>query len=325
MKAVFLDRATLLTAGKGGDGIDFSALAATVSSWDWYDRTAAGQTCERIADATIVVTNKVVLDRDTLLQVSANGTLRLICVAATGTNNVDVATAAELGIAVCNVTAYATASVTEHVFAMMLALLRHVPDYHQAVRDGAWQRSEDFCLLKFPVAQLSGRKLGIVGYGELGQSVARVAAAFGMQVIVAAWPGITASCTQVPLMRLLSEADIISLHCPLTPATERLFGTQQFAAMQAHALLINTARGAIVDEQALVAALRDGQIGGAAIDVLAVEPPAADHPLVQAGIPNLIVTPHIAWASHTARQTLINEVGENISAWLAGRQRNRLC
>lgn len=327
MKAVFLDRATLLTANARvvpGE-IDFSGLSAAVSDWDWYDRSTGAETCDRIADASVVVTNKVVLDRETLLKVAERGTLQLICVAATGTNNVDIATATELGIAVCNVRAYATPSVTEHVFGMMLALVRHLPEYRQAVLAGDWQRSRDFCLLDYPIGELAGRTLGIVGYGELGQSVARVAQAFAMQVVVAERPGISEPCTQIPMSRLVAEADVISLHCPLTPATRHLFGAEQFAAMQSHALLINTARGGIVDEHALAAALRSGQIGGAAIDVLSSEPPPADHPLLHADIPNLIMTPHIAWASVAARQRLIDEIAANIRAWLAGQRRNRIC
>ena len=327
MKAVFLDRATLLAdnARSVPEEIDFSGLTAVVPEWDWYDRTSAAETCARIGDAAIVITNKVVLDRESLLKVARRGALRLICVAATGTNNVDIATATELGIAVCNVRAYATRSVTEHVFAMMLALIRHLPEYHQAVVAGRWQRSRDFCLLAYPVGELSGRKLGIVGYGELGQSVARVAQAFGMQVVVAERPGISEPCTQIPLSRLVNEADIITLHCPLSPATKNLIGAEQLAAMQPHSLLINTARGGIVDEHALAAALRAGRIGGAAVDVLSSEPPPVDHPLLQADIPNLIITPHIAWASTAARQCLIDEMVENIRAWLVGQTRNRIC
>lgn len=324
---MFLDRATLLTnqARNVPEEIDFTALSAVVPEWDWYDRTVAEETCERIGDAAIVITNKVVLDRESLLEISRRGSLRLIGIAATGTNNVDVATAAELGIAVCNVRAYATRSVTEHVFAMMLTLVRHLPEYHQAVLAGDWQRSRDFCLLEYPLGELSGRKLGIVGYGELGQSVARVAEAFAMQVVVAEWQGISEPCTQIPLSRLFCEADIISLHCPLTSATRHLIGAKQLAAMQSHTLLINTARGGIIDEYALADALRSGQIGGAAIDVLSFEPPPVDHPLLQAGLPNLIVTPHIAWASVVARQRLIDEMAENIRTWLAGKRRNRIC
>jgi len=327
LKAVFLDRATLLAANTRAvpEEIDFTGLTAVVSAWDWYDRTTGDETCDRIADASIVVTNKVVLDRQTLLDVTQHGTLRLICVAATGTNNVDIATAAELGIGVSNVRGYATTSVTEHVFGMMLALVRHLPEYQQAVLAGDWQRSRDFCLLEYPIGELAGRKLGIVGYGELGRSVARIAQAFGMQVMVAEWSGISEPCMQIPLPRLVSEADIITLHCPLTSATQHMIGAEQFAAMQSHALLINTARGGVVDEHALADALRSGRIGGAAIDVLSSEPPSAEQPLLQAGIPNLIITPHIAWASAAARQCLIDEVAENIRAWLAGQLRNRIC
>jgi glycerate dehydrogenase len=331
MKGVFLDRATLLSPARrheptgGAAEIDFSSLTDLVPEWDWYEYSAAADIVRRIEGATVVVTNKVVLDRPTLLRAAQRGKLKLICIAATGTNNVDITAALELGIAVCNVSGYATASVSEHVFALMLALARHLPEYQQAVGAGRWQQSRQFCLLDYPLVELRGRTLGIVGYGELGQSVARLASAFGMQVIVAEWPGITEPCRQVPFTRFVREADVITLHCPLTAATQHLIGDEQFAAMQAHTLLINTARGGVVDEQALAAALRSGRIAGAAIDVLSTEPPASDHPLLQAGIPNLIITPHIAWASITARQRLVDEIAENIRAWAAGQQRNRVC
>lgn len=331
MKGVFLDRATLLSSARrhesagGATEIDFSALDTIVTEWHWYEHSDVDDIAGRLQDAAVVVTNKVVLDRQTLQEAAMRGTLRLVCIAATGTNNVDINAARELGIAVCNVSGYATASVSEHVFALMLALARHLPEYQRAVAAGCWQQSRQFCLLDYPLVELRDRTLGIVGYGELGQSVARLAEAFGMHVIVAEWPGISEPCRQVPFSRLVQEADIITLHCPLTAATEHLIGAEQFAAMQAHALLINTARGAVVDEQALADALRSGRIAGAAIDVLSSEPPDSDHPLLQAGIPNLIITPHIAWASSAARQRLVDEIAENIRAWATGRQRNRVC
>jgi glycerate dehydrogenase len=230
---------------------------------------------------------------------------------------------------VANVTGYATASVSEHVFALMLALKRRLPGYQRLVAAGQWQRSHQFGLLDFPITELAGRTLGIVGYGELGQAVARVAEAFGMSVRIASRPGIKADTPpqagRVVLNQLLTEADILTLHCPLNDNTRNLIGANELALMKSDAVLINTARGGIVDEQALADALRSGQIGGAAVDVLSQEPPVSGNPLLAADIPNLIVTPHIAWASRESRQRLIHEIAINIRAWMRGEDRNRLC
>ena len=269
----------------------------------------------------MVVTNKVVLDRDTL---AGAEDLRLVCIAATGTNNVDLAAARELGIAVTNVARYATPAVVQHVFALILALTTRLPDYQRAVAAGAWQRHDAFCLLDHPIRELAGRTLGIVGFGELGQAVARVADAFGMSVLIAQRPGGPPQAGRLPLDALLPRVDVLSLHCPLTDATRGLIGARELGLMRRDALLINTARGGLVDEAALAAALRGGDLGGAGVDVLTREPPAEGNPLLAADIPHLIVTPHTAWASREARQRLLDEVAANIAAFLAGQTRNRV-
>lgn len=310
-KGVFLDTFPLDL----GD-VDLKPLRATLDRFELFDRTAPDQTAERIADAEVVVVNKVVLDGE-LLRGAAR--LRLVCLAATGTNNVDLETARELGITVCNCQAYATASVVQHTIALLLALATRVIDYHGAVRQGAWQRASAFCVLDYPIVELDGKTLGIVGYGELGRGVARLAEALGMRVLVARRPGQDDSRDwRVPLEELLPQVDALTLHCPLTPQTRGLIGERELQLMRDWAFLINTARGGIVDEQALAAALRAGKIAGAAFDVLTGEPPADGNVLLEPDIPNLIVTPHSAWGSREARQRAADQVSENVRRFLEG-------
>ncbi|MBK1648591.1 2-hydroxyacid dehydrogenase [Rhabdochromatium marinum] len=313
---VLLDVATI----DQGD-LDLSALDRVVSQWRYYSHTQSTEVLERIGDARIVVTNKVVLGRPILEQ---SHSVQLICIAATGTNNVDLDAARERGIAVANVVRYATPAVVQHVFALMLALTTRLPDYQRAIANGAWQQHERFCLMDYPIRELAGRTLGIVGYGELGQAVARVAEAFGMRVLVAQRPAGPATESRWPLEQLLPQVDVLSLHCPLTDATRSLIGARELDLMNPEALLINTARGGIVDEQALADALRRGSIGGAGVDVLITEPPRQGNPLLAPGIPNLIVTPHIAWASREARQRVVEEIAANIAAFQTGTTRNRV-
>ncbi len=315
-RGVFLD----LESVDRGD-LDRSGLEPLCERWDWHPASAPAKTAERIRGAELVVSNKVVLDRPLL---EGAGHLRLICVAATGTNNVDLAAARELGIAVANVTGYATPAVVQHVFALVLALTTRLPQYQAALAAGAWQRSRQFCLLDYPIRELAGRRLGIVGYGELGQAVGAVAQAFGMELLLAQRPGGEPAPDRQPLDALLPEVDILSLHCPLTPDTRNLIGPRALALMRADALLINTARGGIVDEAALADALHAGRLGGAGVDVLEREPPISGSPLLEPGIPNLILTPHIAWASRESRQRLLDQLVANIRAFGAGERRNRL-
>lgn len=314
--AAFLDLSTVAR----GD-LDLSRLTSACARWSLYDYTRPDQTAGRITGAQVVVTNKVLLDRAAL---AAAPELRLICLTATGTNNVDLVAARELGVAVANVTGYATAAVVQHVFALMLAHATRLLDYRAAVVAGAWSSSAQFCLLDFPIFELAGKTLGIVGYGELGRAVAGVAQSFRMEVLIAQRPGGPPQDGRLPLAELLPRVDVLSLHCPLADNTRDLIGAAELALMRPTALLVNTARGGLVDGNALAAALRAGTIGGAALDVLSVEPPPPSHPLLAADIPNLILTPHTAWASREARQRVLDEVARNIAAFAAGERRNRV-
>jgi len=316
MKAVFLDLASLAE-----HDLDLSGFEAVADDWYSYPATAPEDRVARIADADVVVTNKVVLD-EAVLRAAPN--LKLVCLTATGFNNVSVETARELGIVVSNVMAYATDSVAQHVFALMLAHHTSLFSYTDAVKRGDWSRSPQFCLLDYPVRELRGMTLGIVGFGELGQGVARIAEAFGMHVLVSQRPGGEPSADRVAFEDILRRSDVISLHVPLLDNTHHLIDAQALELMKPTALLINTARGAVVDNLALADALRRGVIGGAAMDVVDVEPPPLDHPLLAQDIPNLIVTPHTAWAGRQARQNVVDETVVNIRAFVDGQPRNRV-
>lgn len=315
MQGVFLDRKSLDL-----DDLDFSKFDNAVEQWQYYDETKPDQVLQRIINADVVVSNKVVLDKKILDQASQ---LKLICIAATGTNNVDLDTAKQNNIQVCNVRAYGTASVVQHVFALLLLLLRNIPAYTTAVKRGDWQNSKQFCLMDYPVGELTGKVLGIVGYGELGKAVAKVARAFGMKIKVAQRPG-RHDDKQVPLEELLPQVDVLTLHCPLTAETANLIGAHELGLMKQSAILINTARGGIVDEQALANALKQGKLAGAGIDVLHTEPPRAGNPLLDTAIPNLIVTPHMAWASREARQRIVDQMVKNIHSYQSGDLHNRV-
>ncbi len=311
MLGVFLDRDSL----DCGD-LDFSDLDRILPHLDYYAATPPEQVAARIAEAEVVISNKVVLDAVTLKQAHR---LRLLCIAATGVNNVDLEAAAQAGVTVCNCRGYATPAVVQHVFALLLALCVRLPEYRQAVHDGRWQQASQFCLLDYPIRELADKTLGIVGYGELGRSVARVAEAFGMRVLLAQRPGAAEPEEgRVPLPILLPRVDVLSLHCPLIPETRGLIGPWELALMRRDAILINTARGGLVDEALLADALRKGALGGAGVDVLSLEPPTAGNPLLAPDIPNLIVTPHSAWGSRESRQRLIGQLAENIQGYLDG-------
>jgi glycerate dehydrogenase len=315
MRGVLLDLDTL------GEDLDLGKLEASLDQWQLHPVTSPDQIADRIVGAEVVVSNKVHLDAATI---AASPGLRFIAVAATGTNNVDLDAALAAGIVVSNVTAYGTPSVAQHVFSLLLALTTRLSDYRAAVADGRWASSPHFCLLDYPIRELTGKGLGLVGHGELGRGVVRLAEAFGMEVRIAQRPGGPAQAGRVPLAELLPEVDVLTLHCPLTEATRNLIGAAELAAMRDDAVLINTARGGIVDEDALAAALRAGTLGGAGFDVLTVEPPRDGNPLLAPDIPNLIVTPHIAWAARESRQRLIDQVAENIERFRAGDPRNRV-
>jgi len=316
MKAVFLDYATM------GAGLDLTALESLVSELALFDDTSGGDVASRIADVEIVFTNKIRLTRE-LLECSPK--LKFIALTATGTDNIDTECAKQRGIGVANIRGYCTQSVVEHVFGVLLTLTHSLNRYHNSVRDGAWQQSTEFCMLNYPVRELSAMSFGIVGYGSLGQGVARFAREFGARVLVSARPGSDeAPDDRVAFDEVLAASDVVSLHCPLTDATRNLFGPEQFRAMKNDAILINTARGGLIDSQALVDALTSGEIAAAAIDVLPNEPPVDGDPLLDYEGSNLIVTPHIAWATDKARQNAIDELAENTRAFLDGVERNRI-
>lgn len=317
MKGVFLDSESV---DSGGD-INFDDLRATLPDWTFHSHTPADETLARVRDANIVVSNKVVLDRGIL---EAAPDLKLVCVAATGTNNVDLEAARELGIVVSNVVNYGTPSVVQHVFSLMLALSTKLFSYRDAVLAGDWARSRQFCMLDYPIRELNGKTLGIVGYGELGSGVARAAECFGMEILIAQRPGGPASEGRLSLEELLPRVDVLTLHCPLTEQTRNLIGARELSLMKPDALLINAARGGIVDEAALAQALRDGVIGGAGVDTITQEPPVNGNVLLDASIPNLIVTPHIAWAGRNSRQRMTDIVTANIKAFLDGKPANRV-
>lgn len=314
MLGVFLD------CGSLSDDISFAALQTSLPEWQFHETTSRDVVATRIAHASVVISNKVRLDAQTLAQAPK---LRLILIAATGTNNVDLDAARQQGIAVCNVTNYSTHSVVQHVFALILALSTRLINYQRAVAQHRWQKSAHFCLLDFPIHEIAGKTFGIIGYGVLGQQVARIAQAFDMRVLIAQRPGSVNIEGRIPLSTLLPQCDILSLHCPLTVTTRGIISAPELALMKPSALLINTARGGLVDEAALAAALRGHALGGAGVDVLSVEPPD-DNPLLADDIPNLILTPHIAWASRESRQRLVDELVLNIQAFLAGAARNRV-
>ena len=327
MRSVFLDFGTV-----SHDDLDTAGLERVLPGITLHQSSTDAEVDERIAGCEFILTNKLNITRARMRAVPG---LRFIGLTATGTNNIDLEAAKELGIAVCNIRDYCTVSLVQHVIGVMLMLTHRFREYGEAAVDGTWSRSEQFTVAAGPIRELSGRVLGIVGYGNLGKAVAKAARdALGMRVLVAERPGAkpgrevdTQSAigpVRVTLDELLRTADVLSLHCPLTPATTGLIGRHELALMKPDALLINTARGALVDLDALVAALKGGDLGGAAIDVLPQEPPTDGSPLFEAGIPNLIVTPHIAWAAFEARQRAVDELALNIEDFLRGGRRGRV-
>jgi len=314
--AAFLD----LDSVDRGD-LDLSHLNAAVKNWQWHSLVSVDELHDVLANVDVVVSNKVLLTGDHLSKAKH---LKLVCIAATGTNNIDLEAAAGNNIAVCNVHGYATPSVVQHVFTLLLALTTRFNEYTSAVKRGDWSKSQFFCLLDYPVRELAGKTIGIVGYGELGKAVAKVAAAFGMKVLLAKRNNQDQRPDRITLHVLLPQVDVLSLHCPLTAETRGMIAADELALMKNDAVLINTARGGLVDEAALLDALKTQQIGGAGLDVLQLEPPSADYILLGEDIPNLIITPHTAWVSLESRQRLINEIALNIEAFIAGEDRNRV-
>ena len=316
-RVVFLDAATY------GD----VSLKRFTDRWDCtvHQVTTSNETMARIAGHSVVITNKVVIDRVILAAPQARD-LKLIAVAATGTDIIDREEAARRGVKVCNVPGYAAQSVAQFTMALILELATRVGKYGEAVKAGEWQKSPVFSLLTYPTVELNGKRLGIVGYGSIGQTVAKMALGFGMEILISARPGSESPIPRdrVPLEQVLRGADVVSLHCPLTPETKNLINEQSLKLMKPTAFLINTARGALIDEAALIEALRRKRIAAAALDVITKEPPPADHPMVLAAkeLNNLIVTPHTAWSAREARERLLREVEENISLFQRGEPRN---
>lgn len=308
---VFLDRSTLRANVR---------RPAFDHSWTEYDATTADQVVERLENATIAVLNKVSLRKADLERLPK---LKMIAIAATGYDVVDVQQCRAQGIAVANIRDYAVNTVPEHAFAMILALRRNLVAYQRSVQSGRWQQADQFCYFDYPIGDLAGATLGIVGEGAIGQGTARIARGFNMKVLFADHaPPKAADIEYTPLQKLLEISDVISLHCPLTPQTQGLIGEPELRSMKKNALLINTSRGGLVDELALAHALRQGWIAGAGFDVLSSEPPRQGNPLLDADVPNFILTPHVAWASDQAMQKLADQLIDNVEAWQQKRPQN---
>jgi glycerate dehydrogenase len=316
MQAVFLDYATV-----SNSDLDTAGLLRVLPALEFHATTAACDVSARLREADCVLLNKVPLTRE---QLQAAPRLRLIALAATGTDHIDLRAAEELRIGVCNVRAYCTPSVEQHAWAMILSLTQSLSAYRQLAVGGAWREGAPPMLHAFPIRELAGRTLGIVGWGELGRGVARIADAFRMRVVIAARVGSTPAAGRLPLAEVLRTADVVSLHCPLTAATRGMIGAAELALMKPDALLINTARGALVDTAALAAALKAGRLGGAGFDVLPQEPPRTDDPLLDPAVPRLILTPHIAWAARDARQRCLEQMAANIEDFLSGGRSGRV-
>lgn len=311
---VFLDRETLPEAVT-------VRRPAFPHDWQEHPRSTPEEVVTRARDAEIVITNKVPLRAATLAQLPQ---LELIAVAATGTDVIDLAACRERGIAVCNIRGYAQATVPEHTFALILSLMRSIAPFHRAVARGRWAEAGQFCFFDYPVFNLQGKVLGVIGDGVLGKAVAKLGEAFGMEVRFSSYKGVEGmGPLYTPFETIIAESDVITLHCPLTPQTRNLIGAPEFQAMKKRPLIINTARGGLVDEAALVAALESGQIGGAGFDVVTTEPIPGDHPFMALmDRPDFILTPHVAWAGREAIQALSDQLIDNIEAFVAGKPRN---
>ena len=309
-RAVFLDYTSLDL----GD-LDLDPLRRAFGDVQLCADTTPANVIERLQGASVAISNKALLNAQTL---AACPDLKLILVAATGTNNVDLEAARALGITVANCQGYGTPSVAQHTLGLLLALATRLVDYNKAVADGQWQQAKQFCLLDFPIVELEGKTLGLFGHGELGSAVAKLAEAFGMRVLIGQIPGRPARAGRLTLDELLPQVDALTFHCPLTEHTRNFIGARELALLKPGAFVVNTARGGMIDEQALADALRSGHLGGAATDVLSVEPPRDGNPLLGADIPRLIITPHSAWGSREARQRIVGQLAQNAEAFFNG-------
>jgi glycerate dehydrogenase len=310
-KIVFLDRSTLK--------IDIKRPGFP-HHWEEFERTREDEVVARLKEADIAITNKVPLRRTILEKLPS---LKMIAVAATGTDHIDIDFCRARGIVVANIRDYACNAVSEHVFMLILALRRNLLAYQKDIHAGLWSKSDQFCLFTHPIHDIHGSTLGIIGYGALGQAVARLAKAFGMQVLLAEHKNAqTTRPGRMPFETVLRESDIVTLHCPLTPDTRNLISLPELKLMKSSSLLINTARGGVVDENALALALQEGLIAGAGFDVLSIEPPREDNVLLKLNQPNFILTPHIAWASEEAMSNLADQLIENIESFVRGTPQN---
>ena len=318
MAAVFLDYNTI-----GPDDLDPSPLIDCLPDIEFYGSTTPDEVKDRIQNAEFILTNKVQLNSSNLEEAKK---LKFIGLTATGADNIDLDYAKKKNIRVCNIRAYCTQSVVEHVFGALLSLTHNLRSYSQLVDDGDWQKSDDFCLLRYPIKELSSMKLGVVGYGELGRNVAKMGKAFGMSVIIntRSKNEFNSEEEHVTFKRLLEESDVVSLHCPLTIETKNLIGIEEVKLMKPSSILINTARGGLIDSEALLFALKNGMIAGAAIDVLPEEPPINGNALLEYKKLNLIMTPHIAWGTIEARQNAINQLADTIKAFQNNQKINAL-
>jgi glycerate dehydrogenase len=315
-KIVYLERESIIAEVRRPD---------FAHDWAEYPKTAQADVEARLSGATIAIVNKLQIDAGLIARLPQ---LQMVAVAATGTNNIDLEACRARGIVVSNIRGYAEHTVPEHVFALLLSLSRNLFAYREAVAAGRWQRAEQFCFFDYPIRDLHGATLGVIGGGSLGSGVIRLAEAFGMRVLRAERKGAaTVRDGYTAFATVLRESDAISLHCPLTAETQNLIGEAELRAMKPSALLINTARGGLVDEAVLPRALREGWIAGAGFDVLSVEPPSAGNPLLAPdllALPNFLLTPHVAWASRPAMQALADQLTANIEAFARGEAQNRV-
>ena len=312
-------RGVILDADSVGKDVDLSPITELLDDWQIYEYTLPSETSSRIADAQIVLSNKIPLNESNLKQ----SKVQFISVMATGTNNVDLNFTKKQGITVSNAVAYATPSVVQHTITLILALSTNLPAYLGDVRRGAWQNSNVFCLLQHPIQEVSGKKLGIIGFGELGRAVAEASKGLGLDVIVSERPGEANRPGRREFNDVIAHADYLSLHCPLTDDNYHMIGPTVLSKMKPSAFLINTARGGLVDSSALLAALKSGEIAGAAVDVLDIEPPKNDESLIT-NFDNLLVTPHNAWGAVESRNRLIEQMKENIEAYLANQPKRQV-
>ena len=313
---VFLDLETV----DNGD-LDRSQLSSCVAHWQWHDFSEPPQIAGRILSADVVISNKCLLDRSAI---ESAENLKLIALAATGTNNVDLEAATDFGVTVCNIRDYATNAVAQHAITLMLNLLTAQPWYWQSVLKGDWCDSRQFCLNNRPIREFKELTLGIIGFGVLGRATAELAKSMGMKVLVSERKGCAVREGRISFDELIRIADVLSIHCPLAEESRGLIDSEVMQAMKPDALLVNTARGGIINEQDLANCLREGIIAGAGVDTLGQEPPPPDHPLLARDIPNLIVTPHNAWASRTARQAAMDQLAGVIRSYAAGAPLNQV-